>query len=126
MSKNKKRGELMVPPTAVTQTGIEIRLGNIVADAQREHIEGQREKIQKQIGIVLQRVETLLPIQRNISMRLNLCERQLAALRNGEFDVNPLNLHIKFRDKTLNVAWDDTAYWGMSDPNEKDDPFRGF
>ena len=124
--KKQKRGELMVPPTAVTQTGIKLNAAALVEAAQIDHVERQKGKIQKQISVVLERIETLLPMKRNLEMRLALCEQQLDALRKGEFDVNPLNLHIKFRKSVLNVAWDDTAYWGMSDPNEKDDPFRGF
>jgi hypothetical protein len=82
--------------------------------------------VQKQIEILIERIECLLPIQRNTEMRLELTRKQLAAIHAGAFEVNPLNLHIRFQDEKLNVAWDDTAFWGASDPNEKHDPFRGF
>lgn len=124
--KRKQKGELVIPPNAVTQTGFLIKAETLVHAAMQEHAEKQKHKIQLQIRVVVERIETLLPMKRNVEMRLALCDQQLDALRNGEFDVNPLNMHIKFRKAELNVAWDDTAYWGMSDPNEKDDPFRGF
>lgn len=125
--KNKKSGgELVLAPNAVTQTGLTLNVKNMLSTAVESYQDKQRAKVQRQVEVILERIECLLPMKRNTEMRIALCEQQLAAIKAGEFDVNPINLHIKFRSDVLNVAWDDTAYWGMSDPNEKKDPFRGF
>lgn len=83
----------------------------LISEALKEYKEKKVKQVVAQVSILMERVDHMQQIIEKATKRLELTQKQLAAINAGEFTVKEKTGELKYNDPELMVTWDSTERW---------------